>query len=83
MDKQFYYSINVGKDHPAIIGKCFIFTGAIIGFWSVFAFLLAKGFITMSENALIALVSLFSGGTYSVSDLGIYFADFQKGSFFS
>ncbi len=62
MDKRFYYSINVGKDNPAIIGKCFIFTGAIIGFWSVFAFLLAKGFITMSENALLALVSLFSGG---------------------
>lgn len=62
MEKSAGYSISVGKDNPYVVGIGFLVAGGIMALILVFLVCLGLGIIQMTEEQVLTLVSLFSGG---------------------
>ena len=62
LEKSAGYSISVGKDNPYVVGIGFLVAGGIMALILVFLVCLGLGIIQMTEDQVLTLVSLFSGG---------------------
>ena len=62
LEKSAGYSISVGKDNPYVVGIGFLVAGGIMALILGFLVCLGLGIIQMTEDQVLTLVSLFSGG---------------------
>ena len=61
-EKSAGYGISAGKDNPYVVGIGFLVAGGIMALILLFMVCLGLGIIQMTEEQVLTLVSLFSGG---------------------